>query len=270
MSFVENLKRKIAIDRLAERASASLGPAGSGRKIDEEAMRELLDAAGYHSSRRRGLELYQKQPGAEKDWILVLDNELALYHTRAADVLLRKNPTLKEMVNLFNMKKILNDSDVAVSKGIDTLSAVHSEALAPLDLTYSESDIREIAESGKKALSGENAAGVEEALELFAALLNLSPPPVRLSTPAIRALGKTGEGAGGSPAFGPILLYDRSHHLLRFFDRKLGPEEMRNPRRYLDMAGGREEADLEGGDVMDALAGRVMQETPRLNGQPEL
>ena len=116
MSFKENLLKKIKIDKMARQAIASIGPVDSGRKIDKKIMRELLEMTGYTYKRKRDLDLYIEDIGAEKTRILVLDNDLAIYNTSVYDVAMRKSPTVKEMMNPFNVVKILKDTDVVISK----------------------------------------------------------------------------------------------------------------------------------------------------------
>ena len=112
MSFKENLLKKIQIDRLADRVSASLKPREDGVvKVDKSAMQQLLEMASYRHLHERDLDLYIS-PDTTR--ILVLDNELARYATSVEDVALRKSPTLKEMLSIRNAIKILNDSDVVV------------------------------------------------------------------------------------------------------------------------------------------------------------
>ena len=47
MSYKENLLTKIKIDKLANTVIASIGPAESGRKVDKDAMRTLLEMSPY-------------------------------------------------------------------------------------------------------------------------------------------------------------------------------------------------------------------------------
>ena len=68
--------------------------------------------------------------------VLVFDNELPIYHTTVADVALRKSPLWQEMFSIGNIKKIMNDKDVILSKGKDSLKRLHADAMALLDLTY--------------------------------------------------------------------------------------------------------------------------------------
>lgn len=264
MSFKENLRQKIWIDQLARRVEQTLGSAAGGKKIDKTAMRSLLDTAGYQATSERGMDLYRQHPETEQDHILVLDNELAIYHTSLNDVLLRKNPNLKEMVNIFNMVKILNDKDVVVSKGSDSLSTIRAQCLADLDLSYTESDIREIADEGRKALLNENDGQVKEIMALFAEILSLTAPPIPVALPDLLILGRLQGDASDEFTYGPLILYDHGRHRLQYFDCRLDAREMKKPEAYLDMAGGKKRAMLEGGKVFDALAEQVLAEAPEL------
>ncbi|MDZ7832536.1 MAG: hypothetical protein U5L07_12355 [Desulfobacterales bacterium] len=268
MSFKENLKQKIAVDRLAERVHRTLGASGSGKKIDKEAMRTLLKTAGYQSTPARDMEIYRADPQAEKGDILVLDNELPLYHTTLKDVLLRKNPMIKEMVNIFNMKKILSDADVKVAKGGDTLDRIHAECLQDIDLTYTEADIQEIAADGRTACKNEASAQVEETLDLFAEILSFTPPPVPIRLPGMKILGRVHKDNGRVTMYGPVITYYPQENSLKFFDAYLAPAEMKKTQVYLDMVGGKETATVEGGEVFDALKNRVLKEAPQFSVPP--
>jgi len=58
VSFKENLLKKIKIDKMGRQVIASIGPVGSGRKIDKKIMRKLLELADYTYKRKRDLDLY--------------------------------------------------------------------------------------------------------------------------------------------------------------------------------------------------------------------
>jgi len=107
MSFKENLLKKIRIDKLADQIISTIGPIDSEKKVDKQAMRTLIEMAPYEMRKERDLELYIKKNGPEeKKRILVLDNDLSIYHTNMEDVALRKSPTVKEMVSIKNIIKI--------------------------------------------------------------------------------------------------------------------------------------------------------------------
>ena len=99
MGFQENLLKKIEINRLADSVLQSIGPAESGRKVDKDAVRGLLDIGGYRLRRVREMDLYIQEPDTDPQTILVLDNDLPIYRTGVEDVALRKNPFIKEMLS---------------------------------------------------------------------------------------------------------------------------------------------------------------------------
>jgi hypothetical protein len=84
MSFRENLLKKIEIDRLARRVTASMGPPESGQRIDRDLARRLLGIAGYQVLHLRDLELYLIPPDPPE--VLVLDNDFPIYTTTPEDV----------------------------------------------------------------------------------------------------------------------------------------------------------------------------------------
>jgi hypothetical protein len=83
--------------------------------------------------------------GPGKTRILVLDNDLTIYHTTVEDVVLRKSPTVKEMVSIRNAIKILNDKDVVISKKEASLKTIRDICIDQLDLHYTAADIDGIA-----------------------------------------------------------------------------------------------------------------------------
>jgi len=113
MSFKENLKNKIRIERLTQRVSQSVGTSSASKKINKQEMRELLSLSPFVLEKSRDLELYVRKLDEKEREVLVLDNELPLYgRTSVDDVALRRSPELREMVSIRNIIKILNDSDI--------------------------------------------------------------------------------------------------------------------------------------------------------------
>lgn len=220
MGFKENLKRKIDIDRLAVRVIESVsGGADSTRRIDKPAMRQLLEAAGWRVHHERDLELYLP-PEGEDETVLVLDNDLPLYRTTVADVALRKSPTVKEMVSIRNIRRILNDGDVVVSKKAATVDRFRGAAVAHLDLSYTAEDVSAIAYDGAASLESRYPEGVIEALDLLAELLGWQPPPAVFASPHHHIYGRL-ERRDGGVFYGPLAVFSRVHNRLWFVDRPL-------------------------------------------------
>lgn len=213
MSLKENLLRKIEINRCARNLNAATLATGGNRKVDRSQMRFLLESAHWQPQRQRDLELFVAPADeVEPPRILVLDNELAVYRTSVEDVVLRKNPELREMVKIRNMFKILNDSDVVISRRNASLQTVHQEALDALDLSYQPDDIKKLAYEGIASLEMKDADGVHLILTLFAELLELVSPPKPLKDEnhdiwASRKKDKT--------TYDPIILFNRQRMELK-------------------------------------------------------
>ena len=261
MSFKENLLRKITLDGMRRRVLSTLGPVGGGTKIDKNAMRELLSAADFRCTHLRGLELYHSEPISHGDVqpLLVLDNDLAIYRSTAEDVAMRKEPSIKEMISIRNALRILNDSDVVVSRREKSLESVYEDGVAKLDLAFNGEDIKKLAYEGRAALEWKDEASVCETLSLFGELLNLAPElgPFRLDHHDIR--GTISTSTKGDELFGPAVVYNRLDGILRWVDERVDPSDKEGVKRFLAKATGSRDADLFGAAVILYLADEVMR-----------
>ncbi|OQX27185.1 MAG: hypothetical protein BWK80_06580 [Desulfobacteraceae bacterium IS3] len=217
MSFKENLLRKIQIDETVKKLAAGIGTPDSGLKIDKTMLRGLLETGPRKFRKERDLELYV----LENTNILVLDNELALYKTTPEDVALRKSPTVKEMVNIRNIFKILNDKDVIVSKREDSLETVRKECIAMLDLSFDIKDLEGIEADGIASLKREYADGVVESLLLFRELLGYVPAPKAFQISNHYIIGKSEKKDSGELLFGPAVIYSFIHNSLKLIDKQI-------------------------------------------------
>ena len=177
MSFRENLLKKIRIKFLGRNILASMGSVDSGKRTDINAVRELLGMSPYTHHKERDLDLYVQKTDGEKYRIIVLGNDLPMYLTTVADVAMRRSPTVKEMISIRNAIKILNDTDVVVKKGPETLETIQKECIDLLDLSYKKADLIAIAEDGAASLENAYQDGVIESLSLFGELLGFQHPP---------------------------------------------------------------------------------------------
>jgi len=252
-SFKENLLQKIEIDRLAQRVTATLGPSGSGKKADLDAMRRLLGMGPYAHRRERDMDLYLYSEDPEHKTILVLDNELPFYHTTVDDVALRKSPTIKEMISIRNAIKILNDQDVVTSKRESSVGVVRKACIQRLDLSYDEEDINAIAADGKTALDAGDADAVARILSLFEELLGYVTPERGFQVKGFRITGGVTEAENGVIRFGPILVFDPTHGKLLISETSLLSSDKDRSRRLEQIATGDTAADREGPAVFDAL-----------------
>ena len=160
MSFKENLQRKIELEGFASRVKSSCGTEQSTRPVDKAAMRSLLELSPYQHQQERDLDLYIKDVEGEKEMILVLDNELPMFQSTVKDVVTRRSPRTLEMWNLKTVRNILVDSDIKMSITEKSVETVLRDAVAQLDLTYTDTDIENLAREGMAWLAGSDASGV--------------------------------------------------------------------------------------------------------------
>ncbi|MBU4344186.1 MAG: hypothetical protein L6247_04005 [Desulfobacteraceae bacterium] len=258
MSFKENLLKKIKIDKMTGVILNSIGPPDSGRKLDKQTMRSLLEMGSYQFIQERDLDLYILQENGDLKRILVLDNGLAIYNTTVEDVVLRKSPTVKEMLNIRNIIKILNDKDVVLSKREESVKTIQKECIDMLDLSYNESDIEEIGKDGTAALERGDADGVIECLTLFAELLEYSPPPKAMKTGDHHIIGALSKGKNNEDLFGPVVMYSLTYNLLKLIDRQISSLDKGKIELMHQIAIGKEKASKEGPDVFNYLKEAVI------------
>lgn len=261
MSFKDNLLQKIKIDGLYHKVMQSIGPPDSERRTDKAAMRQLLAFGDFEYRRERDLDLYffRDESGAEQ--VLVLDNDLPVYHTDAADVALRKSPPVKEMLNIRNVIKILNDADVIVSKKERSAGTIRNLCLQQLDLHFTSADIDALAAEGQTALELGNADTVSETLTLFAAILRLKPPPKALRVGRCEVWTTAAASDQGRTAYGPFILFDAAENRLLLLDQKIRPDVTEEVEHYHQVALGKEPPSASGaavwGFLKDAVLGRA-------------
>ena len=259
MSFKENLLRKIKIDKLAQKVIASIGPAESASKVDKDAMRSLLEMSPYRHQKVRDLDLYVEGPDEARKNILVLDNELPIYQTTIEDVAMRKSPLIKEMVKIRNIIKILKDSDVKLSRKEESVKAIQKDCVDRLDLSFTASDIDEIASDGRASLERDYADGVIECLELFGELLDYRPAPKAFQLGRHKILGALTTKAGGEVLFGPMVIYSLIHGTLKLVEEQISNFDKDKMELVQQIAAGRQKAALEGPEVFEYLKNSVLQ-----------
>jgi len=255
MSFKNNLLEKIEIDRLADSVVASIGPPGGGKKIDREAMWRLLEKSSFSHEKHRDLDLFITDAGGIRQ-VLVLDNDLAIYQTGIADVAMRKSPTVKEMLNIRNIVKILNDTDVVISKKEASVRAVQQSAVDRLDLSFDASDIDDIRRQGSASLENGYAEGIKESLDMFAELLGYKNAPPPLQASHRRILGRF----TGASLFGPVVIHDQVENRLMLIDREMDDSDPHAMESYHRIISGKEDAPVQGIQVFDFLADAVKRQ----------
>ena len=259
MSFKENLLTKIKIDKLATNIIASIGPAESGRRIDKNAMRTLLELSPYQYQKVRDLDLYVQEIDQDQNKILVLDNELPIYRTTVDDVAIRKSPFIKEMVKIRNIIKILKDSDVKLSRKDASVKDVQKECIDQLDLSFNASDIDEIAADGKASFERDYPDGVIESLELFGELLDYKPAPKAFQLGRHTIIGKLTAKAAGEVLYGPMIIYSLIHGTLKLIEDQISSFDKSKIELIQQVAAGKQKAAVEGSEVFNYLKDTVLK-----------
>lgn len=258
MSFKDNLLRKIEIDRLAATIRLSIGPVDSGKRIDKAVLGQLMAFFPWQRQEARDLELYLEAADAGRTRILVLDNDLTIYNTTKDDVILRKSPTVKEMVSIRNAIKILNDKDVVVSKKEVSLKTIQDICIGELVLDYTEADIAGIAGEGTASLENGYAEGVQESLMLLAELLGLVPAPKAFALKHHDIYGSLTEKPGGEVTLGPLVMFSRVHDTLTCLEGPLSSRDKGRFDRLKSVAAGDAEAAASGPAVFDLMKAKVL------------
>ncbi len=256
MGFKENLLKKMEIDRTAAKIAASMGPPDSGRRIDKALARAFLAEAGGEKVIVRDLELYRLKPRKNKTRILVLDNDLPIYATTAEDVALRKSPIVKEMLNIRNIFRILNDADVLLSKKDESVETIREEIIDGLDLHFEAVDIEGIYNDGRASIESKYADGVEEVLQLFAEMLGYLPPPALLRHSHCLIIGRPSSPPGA--AYGPAVVFNRMYFALKLLRTTVNLRDETAVEAFQKTATGEAEADAVGSDVLAFLRDAVL------------
>lgn len=257
MAFKDNLRKKIAINDRVQRIEATMGPVDSGRRIDKALVRKLLSEGDYEKIVARDLELYRLPSKDDQPRLLVLDNDLPIYSTTVEDVVLRKSPVVREMLNIRNVFKILNDSDVVLSKKDATLETLREELIADLDLHFNREDIDDLVYDGRSALANRYTEGVQETLRLFADLLAYEKPPKAMAIPHNTVLGRKRDVTAKRP-FGPLVIYDPMHNTLKSIRQPVDWTDPDALAAYHEAASGGAAPDAEGEEVFKALGQDVL------------
>lgn len=258
MSFAKHLEEKILVDRLAGKVAATLGPPGSGARIDKASMRELLARSHATPRSERDLEMFLWPSGPGKNYILVLDNELAVFaDTTVEEVCIRKSPYVKEMI--YNFVKILyTGKNVVRTRGRETLDAVRRMCLKDLDLSFDRRDIQNLREQAGQALVMEDPQGVRRFLELFAEILGYADPPVSLNDPDVTAKGALVRDPDGRRMFGPAVLFHAGANRLVWVQDTLDAGLRENREALLAMASGKKPVKAQGHEALASLENEVV------------
>ena len=194
------------------------------------------------------MDLYLKDKSADAKRILVLDNEIALYETYLEDVLLRKNPTLKEMISVRNAIKILKDSDVVISRKEKTLDILKKEFIETLALSPTVEDLSAIMADGVAALETFDQEEILSCIDIYCELLGYQALSKPFQIDRFLFRGRM-TGNEERRRVGPIVIYDTIHNLLKCIEILVDPKDKDAVSSVLEIAVGRKAEGFEGKDA---------------------
>jgi hypothetical protein len=222
--------------------------------LDKVLTQELLDMTDFEHKKVRDFHLFIRPLKGEIMEVVVFDNELAIYHTTVADVALRKSPHWKETFSIRNIKKIMYDQDVIVSKAKESLKRIHANALSLLDLTYTRDDLAQLLEDARQGLDQKSIAQIQESFDLFFELLDFQAVSLGVLEQNLQIFAGPKLNGGAVPAFEHLILFDEEDLSLGLKKGVFSAQNDLDLAWVMQYARGGERADLQGIDVFEFLA----------------
>ncbi len=254
MSFKDNMKARIRLDRVFRQLFSTMKEPPGRWWVDKGLAHELLDMTDFEPRKFRDLHLYIRSLEDEAMEVLVFDNELPIYHTTVADVALRKSPLWQEMFSIGNIKKIMSDKDVIISKGKESLKILHANALALLDLTCTRDDVASLVQEAQSGLERKSIAEIQESLDLFIALLDFQPLSLDVLDRDLQIFARPKNHNGVVSVFEHLILFDQETLLLGLKKGNFSPENDLDLAWVMEYARDEKTADLKGIDVFEFLS----------------
>jgi hypothetical protein len=174
-------------------------------------------------------------------------------------VAMRKSPLIKEMANIRNMIKILKDADVKISRKEESVKAIQGECIEQLDISFSESDIDQIAKDGQASFERDYPDGVVECLDLFAELLDYEPAPKAFQLSRHHIIGQLSLQTGGEVLYGPMVIYNLLQGSLKLIEEQISSLDKPKIELVQEVAAGKQKAAVEGIDVFQYLNNTVLK-----------
>ncbi len=261
MSFIENLRTKMNIDRLVDKIASTMRVTPGQRNLNKDAMRELLAMTDFEHKKVRDLHIYSR-PFNNKSEVLVLDNELPIYHSSVEDIAMRKTPHWKEMFSIGNIKKILNDQEVILSRGKESLQRVRNAAVSRLDLSYNRNDLNELVEGAADALDTKNVEKLRDSLDMFFQIVEFEALNLGIFEAEVESFArpKIDPVAEEDVLYEDLILLDQNKVRVLLMKGGIAPESELHLARALQVLSGERKADAEGADVFKYLADLAMKD----------
>jgi len=253
MSFKDNLKTRIKADGLFGQLASTIKEPPGKRWMDKALTHELLAMTDFEYKKVSGLDLYTRPFEGGTLEVLVLDNELPIYHTTISDVVLRKAPYWQQMFSIRNIKKIMNHHDVLVTTGKESLNRIHENALALIDLTYTRNDLASLLEEARQGIDKKSITQIRESLDLFFTILDFQPVSVGVQEKDLKLFVRARAGGGAMPVFKHLVLFDEETMQLGLKKGTFSPQSDMDLVWVIQYIKGEKKADLQGPDVFAFL-----------------
>jgi hypothetical protein len=267
MSFKESLKAKIKVDKLLQRLISTMREPPGKRWLDKGLIQELLEMTDFEHKKVKDLQLYIRPLAGEIMEVVVLDNDLPIYHTTVTDVALRKSPYWQQMFSISNIRKIMNDQDVIISKGKESIKRLHANALALLDLSYSRDDLAPLLEDACQGLEQKSIAQVQESLDLFFDLLDFQPVSLEMLERDLQIFARPKPNSGVVPTFEHLILFNEENLSLGLKKGTFSPQNDLDLAWVMQRARGEKKADLQGIDVFGFLTELALEKAQAQRGR---
>jgi hypothetical protein len=158
----------------------------------------------------------------------------------------------------------LVDSDIKASIRAKSVETVLMDAVAQLDLTYTDTDIKSLAREGMAWLAGNNAGGVKKSLALFGALLGYQEPPHDFGLDHTACYGILASGPDNARTFGPLVLYRPDDNTLAWINESLSQADRKQMEFLRLVAAGESSVSVTGDVVFEKLQAKVLEQPGRV------
>ena len=147
----------------------------------------------------------------------------------------------------------MNDQDVIISKGKESLKRLHANAMALLDLTYSRDDLTLMLKDARQGLDLKSIAHIQESFGLFFELLHFQPLSLGGPEQDLQVFAGPKPNGGAVPAFEHLILFDEETLSVGMKKGAFLPQSDADLAWVINYARGEEPADLKGIDVFKFL-----------------
>jgi hypothetical protein len=184
-------------------------------------------------------------------------------------VALRKSPYWQEMISIRNIMKIMNDKDVIISKGKESLKRLHANALALLDLSYTGDDLALMLEDARHGLEQKSIAQIQESFDLFFGLLDFEPVSLGVAEMDLQLFARPNVNGGAVPNFEHLILFNEVNLSLGLKKGPFSQQSDLDLAWVMQYAQGEKMADLQGIDVFEFLVELALEKAQAQRGKIE-